>query len=283
MASPTKGTLPPVHPNAGTEALYRRQLKKLVQMMAESVLYWLSASYKANEPKIAQDELPAEELRRTVRRLARRWQRNFDKAAPKLADYFTQAANKRSTSQLQRILREGGFTVNPQLTPEVRDVMRASIAEQVSLIKSIPRQYFTDVEGIVMRGVQNGRDLKAITDEIGNKVDLARIGKGRKPGESDKSLAARTQRRAAFIARDQTNKMTATITRVRQQQAGVTEAVWVHSGGGKEPRPTHLAASKRGQRYDIREGWHDPAVDKKIFPGELPNCRCVSRPVIPGF
>ena len=57
----------------------------------------------------------------------------------------------------------------------------------------------------------------------------------------------------------------------------------MHSGGGKEPRPTHLAAGKRKQRYDVREGWYDPAVGKNIFPGELINCRCVSRPVIEGF
>lgn len=232
--------------------------------MAEAVLKTLSRAYKANEPEIAQDDMPYAELKRSVRLLSRRWQRKFDKAAPELADYFAQAANKRSATQLKRILADSGFAVEFKMTRATRDVLGASIAEQVSLIKSIPAKYFTDIEGAVMRSVSAGRDLKSLTDHLQNTYGL-------------------THRRAAFIARDQNNKATAALTRVRQQEIGVTEAVWVHSGGGKTQRPTHVAASKRGQKYDVRKGWWDPAVEQFIFPGELPNCRCVSRPVIPGL
>lgn len=283
MAAKPIKTLAPVRPSAATEARYRCKLQALVAEMAASVLYWLGAAYKANPPTMAEDELPAVAMRNAVRKLARRWQKQFDDLAPQLADYFAQAANERSASQLKRMLRKGGFSVEFKMTRAARDVMNASIAEQVGLIKSIPQKYFTEVEGAVMRSVMAGRDLQALTKELGDKVDLKRIGMGRKPGESDKSLATRTAKRAAFIARDQNNKATASITRVRQQEIGVTEAIWVHSGGGREPRPTHLAAGKRQQRYDVGEGWLDPAVGKKVFPGELPNCRCISRPVIPGF
>lgn len=286
-------TAAPVRPNAGTEAKFRKALLQLVANMVASVDYWLSAAYKANPPlisevyeenvQLAQDEQPSMELKRAVRKLAKRWQRKFDEAAPKLADYFTTAASERSDYQLRQILREGGFSVKFRMTRPMRDVMNAQINEQVALIKSIPQKYFTDVEGAVMRSVAAGRDLQALTKEIGGMVDLSRIKMGRKPGESDKSLAARTARRAAFIARDQNNKATAAMTRVRQVEAGITEAIWVHSGGGKEPRPTHLAAGRRQQKYDVAKGWWDPDVEKFIQPGELPNCRCVSRPVIPGF
>lgn len=276
-------TLPPVRPNAGTEARYRRQLLALVHEMNKSVLFWISATYKANEPVIARDELPYAVLQRVLNKLARRWQKNFDEAAEKMARYYAQAANKRSAKVLEGILRDAGISVKFKMTDAARDVMNASIAEQVGLIKSIPKKYFTDVEGLVMRSVQGGRDLAYLTEQLGDKVDLRRIGRGRKPGESDKSLAARTAKRAAFIARDQNNKATASMTRVRQAELGINEAIWVHSGGGKEPRPTHLAAGKRKQRYDVSEGWYDPDVGRYIFPGELPNCRCVSRAVVPGF
>lgn len=272
-----------IRPNRGTEALYKRRLMGLIAEMQESVLFWVKAAYRANPPVMAQDDLPSTELKRAIRKLARRWQKRFDEAAPKLADYFTQAAGKRSTAQMMKILRDGGFTVDFTMTRSMRDAMNAAVTEQVGLIKSIPQKYFTDLEGMVMRNVQKGTNLQEMVAEIGPKVDLKRIRMGRKPGETDKSLYARTQRRAVFIARDQSNKASAVITRVRQTEAGITEAVWVHSGGGREPRPTHVAASKRGQRYDIRKGWWDPAVEKFILPGELPNCRCVSRPVIPGL
>jgi uncharacterized protein with gpF-like domain len=92
-----------------------------------------------------------------------------------------------------------------------------------------------------------------------------------------------TKRRAALISRDQNNKATAVITRVRQQELGVAEAIWVHSTAGKTPRPTHVKAGRERVRYAIAEGWYDPHEKKNVWPGELINCRCVSRAVIPGF
>lgn len=262
-ANSTK-TLPPVHPNAGIEAAFRRSLQNTIRKMDKSVKYWLSAAYKANEPVITQDELPATALRRIVRRLARQWQTNFDKGAEELAAYFSQSIADRSDSQLQQILRRAGFTVDFKLTRAQRDVLQATIAENVALIKSIPQQYFTAIEGEVMRSVAAGRDLAPLTKFLQEQY-------------------GKTHRRAAFIARDQSNKACANLTRTRQIEIGVTTAIWVHSAGGRKPRPTHVAAGARQQRYDITKGWFDPHVEKFILPGELPNCRCVSRSVILGF
>ena len=257
-------TLAPVRPNVGTQAKYRRQLQSLIREMHESVLYWVRAAYRANEPVIAQDELPANVLQRAMTRLSRRWQKKFNELGPKLGEYFAQSANTRSATQLQSMLKEHGFAVSFTMTRAARDVMNATIAEQVGLIKSIPQKYFLEVQGDVMRSIQAGHDMSQLTKALQENYGV-------------------TYRRAAFIARDQNSKAIASMTRVRQQEIGVTEAIWVHSGGGREPRPTHLAAGKRQQRYDVREGWYDPSVGKKIFPGELINCRCVSRAVIPGF
>jgi SPP1 gp7 family putative phage head morphogenesis protein len=255
-------TLAAIRPNAGTEARYRKRLQALIREMDASVQYWVRATYKANEPRIALDELPAKALEKAMKKLAKRWQKQFDELAPKLADHFTQAADKRSSLQLKSMLREHGFTVEFKMTDTMRDVMNASVAEQVSLIKSIPQKYFTDVHGSVMRSVQAGRDLSTLTKDLQENYGVS-------------------FRRAAFIARDQNNKATATMTRARQIEIGITEAVWMHSGGGRVPRPTHLAMN--GKRYDVTEGMWDPAVGRMIYPGEEPNCRCVSGAVVPGF
>ncbi|MNL73442.1 Phage Mu protein F like protein [compost metagenome] len=88
-----------------------------------------------------------------------------------------------------------------------------------------------------------------------------------------------TKRRAALIARDQNNKATAAITRVRQQGLGIKQAKWMHSRGGKKPRQSHVEAN--GQLYDVDKGMY---IDGAwIRPGELINCRCVAQSVIPGF
>lgn len=262
--SPNDKVLRPVHPSAGLTAAYRRKLDDLIEEMANSVDYWLSASYKANEPLIAQDELPASALRAAIRKMTQRWQKRFDEAAPKLAEYFSIAVEKRSSMAMRNILKEAGFTVEFKMTPAMQDIFRATVQSNVELIKSIPAQYLTQVQGSVMRSVQTGRDLGPLAKELQEHFGV-------------------TKRRAAFIARSQNNMATASMTRARQVELGITEAIWMHSGGGKHPRPTHLAAGRDKTKYDTSKGWLDPAVGKNIFPGELPNCRCVSRSVVKGF
>lgn len=255
--------LPPLHPNVGIRAEYRRRLEELVQAMHKSILYWVTSAYRNNEPAtIAQDEAPVAALRAAMRKMSRQWQRNFNAAAPKLADYFAKSTSRRTDAALKKILKDAGISVEFRLTAGARDVLRSTITANVALIKSIPQKYLTDVEGMVMRSVQTGRGLSTLTDEI------------------EKSYAV-TRRRAALIARDQNNKATAAIERQRRLDMNITEAVWMHSHGGKTPRPTHVKMD--GKKYDVRKGMYDPAVKRYILPGEEINCRCVSRAVVPGF
>lgn len=205
---------------------------------------------------------PTTTLQDAMAGLAKRWQDRFDEAAPRLAEYFSTAVEDRSSSALKRILKEGGFTVRLKMTPAQKDVLDATIHANVALIKSIPAKYLTEVEGHVMRSVQQGRDLKTLTDALEKEYGI-------------------TRRRAAFIARDQNNKAQAAMTAARQQEFGITEAIWRHSHAGKVPRPTHVAAD--GKRYDIRKGMYDSAVKRYVFPGTEPNCRCFSQSIIPGF
>lgn len=250
------------HPNVGIEVAYRRQLEKMIEAMHYSVLYWIQAAYKANEPRIAQDATPAEVLRKSVAGLAKRWQKQFDEAAVKLADYFSVAVEERSTLALKKILKDGGWSVKFQMTPAMRDIFRSTVNQNTQLIKSIPQQYLSDVEGLVQRSVQAGRDLKSLTDDLTKRYGI-------------------TRRRAAFIARDQNNKASSAFTRVRRLEAGITEAIWMHSSAGKEPRPSHVAMN--GKRFSIAQGMWDPHEKEFIQPGWLPNCRCVSRPIVEGF
>ncbi|MFL9998458.1 phage minor head protein [Paraburkholderia sediminicola] len=110
----------------------------------------------------------------------------------------------------------------------------------------------------MMRSVQTGRDLGGLTDELQERYGI-------------------TRRRAAFIAQDQNRKATATVTRVRQEGLGITEAIWLHSHGGRHPRKLHIEAD--GKRYPVSVGMYlDGAY---TWPGREPNCRCVSRSIIP--
>lgn len=140
--------------------------------------------------------------------------------------------------------------------------MDSIVAENVSLIKSIPQQYLVNVQGVVLRAVQAGRDASTLSIELKKQFGVS-------------------QRRASLIARDQNNKATAMIHRARQMELELFEAIWLHSSAGKKPRPTHVA--NHGKTYDVRTGWFDPAVKKHIWPGTEINCRCVSKTIVAGL
>ncbi|MHB8283964.1 MAG: phage head morphogenesis protein, partial [Caulobacteraceae bacterium] len=193
-----------------------------------------------------------------MRKLGRRWQRRIDALAPKLAAHFASASQRLTDEQMKAELRKAGMTVRFKASAAQNDAYQAVIGEQVALITNLPEQYMAQVEGIVMRAVQTGGDRHAIAKSLEEQAGV-------------------TKRRAARIARDQTNKATAVFTRVRQEELGVTEAIWRHSGGGKTPRPSHVAFS--GQRYNIREG---AVLDgERVWPGTAINCRCVSQAILP--
>ena len=256
--------LRPVHPNAGITAAYAAKINAIVEEMHKSVVYWVAGAYNRAPPEMAQDELSARALRDAMRKLSKRWLARFDEAANHLADYFARAVSKRSEAALKKILKDGGISIDWKMTAAQRDIMQATISEQVNLIKSIPARYLSSVESSVMRAVQTGMDLHQLSEDLQKHFGV-------------------TKKRAAFISRDQNSKATASMTRARQMEIGITEAQWLHSGGGKHPRPTHLKAGRDKVRYPVVEGWFDPAIQERIFPGWLINCRCVSKPIVKGF
>jgi SPP1 gp7 family putative phage head morphogenesis protein len=255
----------PVHANVGIGADYKRRLLAELKAMHDSLIYWISAAYRANPPVLAQDAAtPASAIVRDMRKLGDRWLDRFDKLAPKLATHFGKAVADRSDKALADALRRGGMSVRFTTTPAVRDVLAGHIAENVSLIKTIAAQHFGQIEQQVMRSVQRGGDLQSLVKNLQQTYGV-------------------TRRRATLIATDQNRKATANIQRARQIELGINRAIWLHSGGGNEPRPSHVA--KSGKTYNIDTGWFDRAEGKNgewLWPGTAINCRCVSKAIIPG-
>jgi len=263
----TSKTLPPIHPNIGIESDYARRLEALVEAMHKSIMYWVLRSYQSNQPHtvMAQDDSSAVLLDKLIKRLSRYWQRSFNAAAVELAKYFAKKNTQRTDNSLEQILKESGFAIKFKVTPAANDVLQATVKANVALITNMSQQHLKEIQGMVMRSVQTGRDIGTLAKQLEARYDM-------------------TKKRARLIARDQNNKATAALTRIRQVEIGVTQAKWLHSHAGREPRPTHLA--NNGKLYDVRKGWFDPDANGKgkgawIYPGYLINCRCVSRSVIP--
>ena len=140
------------------------------------------------------------------------------------------------------------------------EAYRAVLADRVALIVEIPAKHSKALQDTVWRSVIAGGDLSALSIELRQKYGIA-------------------TKRAAAIAIHQWSMARVVMENVRRLEIGITDAIWVHSGAGKSPRPSHVAFN--GKRFKIATGAY---LDGKwVWPGSEPDCLCTSRSVIPGF
>ncbi|MGV3346404.1 phage head morphogenesis protein [Enterobacteriaceae bacterium LUAb1] len=262
-------TLRPVNYNAGNIAWYRNELLSLIREMSADVKTEIIGILRKNtllmdSSRLAMDISPVNMLRNALRSLSKKWIGRFVKMAVPVAENITSKTSEAVDRSILSAARKNAVTLNMQWTDAMKESRDAIIAENVALIRSIPEKYFTDVESMVFRSVAKGGDRKALADEI-------EISFGKRYGI--------TRRRAEFIAKDQVRKATSSLSAVRQQEAGITEGEWVHSGGGNKPRQSHVGAGKERKRFRLSEGC---LIDGEyIMPGQLINCGCTWKPVIP--
>lgn len=274
-------TLPPIMPDGRTAARYSRAIAQAVTNMTASYEWWIQARYRAAlEANIdagrlpdkqwlegAQDASPsqgANDLFGELARLRAYWREYFADFAKKLAAQAVKSWYDDNAAQWQGKLKRAGFDIKMQLTPSQKLILAAKVPENVSLITSIPEAYHKDIEGIVLRSFVKGRDLHTMADEIKAKGQVS-------------------VKRAAFIARDQSNKATAQMNAARQRELSIRFAVWIHSSAGKEPREKHVRAGRQQWVFDTQVGIDFKDGFGPSLPGTPINCRCISRSIIPSI
>lgn len=250
----------PTYANQGIRAAYHAALTREIAAMRRDVTREIVGVYRRHEPEIAQDAGIFDALKRAFTSVMSRWQKRFDDLAEERADWFVGEAAGHADRSLKRSLKDAGFTVQFQVTPTVADAIEGAAAENVKLIKSIPSECLLEVQELVVESAKRGRDLGMLKSEIERRFDVS-------------------DSRAALIARDQNNKVTAEVTRARQQEIGVTQGRWQHSGASKHPRPSHVEAD--GKVFDLDKGLY--LEGEWVLPGQAINCGCTWRMIIPGI
>ncbi len=137
------------------------------------------------------------------------------------------------------------------------EVMRGLLAEQVTLIKSLPLDAAQRVHELTLKGIEDGTRASEIAKEI------------MRSGEVSAS-------RARLIARTEVSRTASTLTQARAQHVGSTGYIW-RTSGDSDVRHSHAKMNGKFVAWD-----EPPTLDGMTgHAGCLPNCRCYPEPVIP--
>jgi SPP1 gp7 family putative phage head morphogenesis protein len=254
----------PTWPNSGVRIWYQKALETLIGEAHLDISLQLGLALLETPPTLiaADAKSPVSNIDKTLKAWSKKWTLKFNGLSLDLSRKFVAKNFRYAETSMKAAFKKAGFTVAFKPGRPAMEAYRKVIAENVNLIKSIPQQYLTDVQSSVWSSVSAGGNMGTLSRKLHKNYEV-------------------TVKRAALIARDQNAKATATIENARRQQLGIKKAIWQHSAGGKEPRPSHVAMN--GKEFDLSKGMYDPDEKEWIFPGQLINCRCTSRSIIPGF
>src|ERR1700733_12230258 len=262
--------------NASIQHKYERYLNKITQSMikdAHKSIVDLFKSpvgvdfYKSQQKAAAMDDSLGSQARILMNALMSKYTQLFDKKSKTLSQWMLDSTLKYSKSTLHASLKQlsGGLSLKTGVVPKgLEDVAKATIEENVSLIRSIPSKFFELVSGSVYRSITTGQGLKDLVPSI-------------------EKYSGQTTRRAKNIALDQTRKAYNTINKQRMQAVNVKQFEWIHSYGGQSPRESHIKIDGVVFDFDKLEEQQAklgvPQSDRGL-PGIPINCRCTMVPVI---
>lgn len=167
--------------------------------------------------------------------------------ASETADFNATQLNKQLSAALGEANSVDVVGAEPWLAKSVEVFTR----ENVALIKSVPAQFFSELEKSLSKEIADGarwEELAAIVEE----------------------RYSVSESRAELIARDQVGKFNGDLARVRQTELGVSRFIW-RTMGDERVREDHQAYN--GNSYEWSEA-------PEGGPGEPIQCRCYSEPDI---
>lgn len=176
--------------------------------------------------------------------------------AENIANGFVNRGNTQNQQEVSKNLKnQTGIDLSAYLgnSPRIAEKVNAMTTANVQLIKSISSQYLDKVQNAVTQAVVNGKPNKDLVQQI-------------------KDIGKTTEKRAIFIARDQSSKLNAALTQARHEDVGITKYTWSTSGD-ERVRESHV--EKDGQVFE----YANPPADTG-HPGHDFNCRCVAIPYL---
>ena len=176
--------------------------------------------------------------------------------AENIANGFVSRGDAQNHAEVSTNLKnQTGIDLSAYLrnSPNIVERVNELTVSNIQLIKSIRTQYLDKVQNAVMQAMVQGTLNKDLAEQL-------------------KKLGKDVESRAMLIARDQSSKLNAALTRARHEEAGIKKYMWSTSGD-ERVRASH--AEKDGQIFE----YANPPADTG-HPGHDVNCRCVQIPVL---
>lgn len=237
-----------------TELWYRTELKRQVKEMTDTVERALE---KPNGSFFIDDSsgFLAVGVKTLLKVLERFEKKDHSADDEKIAQGFVNRGNVQNQQEVSKNLKnQTGIDLSAYLgnSPNIAEKVNTMTTANVQLIKSIRSQYLDKVQNAVTQSLVKGTLNKDLVQQI-------------------KDIGKTTEKRAIFIARDQSSKLNAALTQARHEDVGITKYTWSTSGD-ERVRESH--AEKDGQVFE----YANPPADTG-HPGHDFNCRCVAIPV----
>lgn len=137
-------------------------------------------------------------------------------------------------------------------------VMQALLAEQVTLIKSLPLDAAKRVHELTLAGIEDGTRAKEIAKEIARSGEVS-------------------MNRANLIARTEVARTASALTQARAEHIGSEGYIW-RTSKDSDVRHSHREMEGKYVRWDTPPKLSDGTT---THAGQIYNCRCYSEPVIP--
>lgn len=237
-----------------TELWYRNELLALVRKFRQAVE---SEVFFANEVNLndsqftdANKDFDADRFLKAAEKLSKA---DIDGVAKKIAQGLLIRGNAQNIQEVEKDLKRQtmvdlqGYLHN---SGKVAEKLEQLTTANVQLIKSIHSQYLDKIQAAVIQAQVKGTPTKDLAKQI-------------------KEIGGVTEKRAKLIARDQSSKINAALTRARHEEMGVTQYIWSTSGD-ERVRDSHAENDGKIFSYD------DPPPTG--HPGDEINCRCVAIP-----
>lgn len=257
-------TAQPVKSLKGLELQYQRELMSIGRALAKAVKNEVLPMLKAEQDTYVTDGL-ATNLAAVFNRLNREFTGTATLSfARQTANKFVSKTEKQNKKRFDKSVKAAtGVDLGSILSVEnLEEFTEMNIANNVSLIKSLPEEYLKSVETIVTKGVTSGARFSTIEKQI-----TARLG----------SANSKLSGRIKTIARDQISTINSQISLRRSQALGIEKGIW-RTAEDERVRKAHEELN--GKEYVLAKGLYSSSAQKHIQPGEEINCRCSFSPVI---